>query len=84
MFSKIQLSCLSPCFCISHLLHEFIISHLNQKNTLSSICVHPGRMTMRWRGMEMRRMSMFPSTDPAHLALAEDAIRSEMENGKSL
>ncbi|KAG7214543.1 hypothetical protein INR49_023058, partial [Caranx melampygus] len=39
-----------------------------------------GRMTMRWRGVTMRRMSMFPSTDPAHLALAEDAIRSEMEN----
>lgn len=27
---------------------------------------------------------MFPNTDPAHLAMAEDAIRSEMENGKSL
>lgn len=32
----------------------------------------------------MRRMSMFPDGDPAHLALTEDAIRSEMENGKSL
>ncbi|XP_049428690.1 transmembrane channel-like protein 5 [Epinephelus fuscoguttatus] len=39
-----------------------------------------GNMTMRWRGMTMRRMSMFPDGDPAHLALTEDAIRSEMEN----
>ncbi|KAL7404148.1 hypothetical protein ABVT39_010516 [Epinephelus coioides] len=39
-----------------------------------------GNMTMRWRGMAMRRMSMFPNGDPAHLALTEDAIRSEMEN----
>ncbi|XP_061578825.1 transmembrane channel-like protein 5 [Cololabis saira] len=37
-----------------------------------------GNMTMRWRGM--RRMSMFPNADPAHLAITEDAIRSEMEN----
>ena len=41
-------------------------------------------MTMRWRGMTMRRMSMFPSGDPARLAFTEDAIRDEMENGKSL
>ncbi|XP_041641782.1 transmembrane channel-like protein 5 [Cheilinus undulatus] len=39
-----------------------------------------GNMTMRWRGAAMRRMSMFPSADPAHLAFTEDAIRSEMEN----
>ncbi|XP_071361332.1 transmembrane channel-like protein 5 [Trachinotus anak] len=39
-----------------------------------------GNMTMRWRGMTMRRMSMFPSTDPALLAITEDAIRNEMEN----
>lgn len=32
----------------------------------------------------MRRMSMFPNADAAQLAFAEDAIRSEMENGKSL
>lgn len=46
--------------------------------------VHPGNMTMRWRGISMRRMSMFPNSDPAHLAFTEDAIRNEMENGKSL
>ncbi|XP_076585292.1 transmembrane channel-like protein 5 [Chaetodon auriga] len=39
-----------------------------------------GSMTMRWRGMTMRRMSMFPSADPAHLAFTEDAIRDEVEN----
>ncbi|XP_029910927.1 transmembrane channel-like protein 5 [Myripristis murdjan] len=39
-----------------------------------------GNMTMRRRGMTMRRMSMFVGADPAHLALTEDAIRSEMEN----
>ncbi|XP_034395305.1 transmembrane channel-like protein 5 [Cyclopterus lumpus] len=39
-----------------------------------------GNMTMRWRGMTMRRMSMFPNGDPAHVAFTEDAIRNEMEN----
>ncbi|KAE8300934.1 Transmembrane channel-like protein 5 [Larimichthys crocea] len=39
-----------------------------------------GNMTMRWRGISMRRMSMFPNSDPAHLAFTEDAIRNEMEN----
>uniref|UniRef100_UPI0037E94E5E transmembrane channel-like protein 5 n=1 Tax=Semicossyphus pulcher TaxID=241346 RepID=UPI0037E94E5E len=39
-----------------------------------------GNMTMRWRGATMRRLSMFPSADPANLALTEDAIRNEMEN----
>ncbi|XP_056228090.1 transmembrane channel-like protein 5 [Seriola aureovittata] len=39
-----------------------------------------GHMTMRWRGMTRRRMSMFPNTDLAHLVLTEDAIRNEMEN----
>lgn len=39
-----------------------------------------GHMTMRWRGAGMRRMSMFPDTDPAHAAVTEEAIRSEMEN----
>ncbi|KAM6939838.1 transmembrane channel-like protein 5 [Xenentodon cancila] len=39
-----------------------------------------GNMTMRWRGITMKRMSMFPNADPAHLAITEDAIRSEMEN----
>ncbi|XP_045902206.1 transmembrane channel-like protein 5 isoform X2 [Micropterus dolomieu] len=39
-----------------------------------------GNMTMRWRGISMRRMSMFPNADPAHLAFTEDAIRNEMEN----
>ncbi|XP_054459565.1 transmembrane channel-like protein 5 [Anoplopoma fimbria] len=39
-----------------------------------------GNMTMRWRGITMRRMSLFPSGDPAHVALTEDAIRNEMEN----
>ncbi|XP_042341575.1 transmembrane channel-like protein 5 [Plectropomus leopardus] len=40
--------------------------------------VTSGNMTVRWRGM--RRMSMFPNGDAAHLAFTEDAIRSEMEN----
>ncbi|CAJ1053845.1 transmembrane channel-like protein 5 [Xyrichtys novacula] len=39
-----------------------------------------GNMTMRWRGTTLRRMSMFPSTDPAYQAFTEDAIRDEMEN----
>ncbi|XP_029293700.1 transmembrane channel-like protein 5 [Cottoperca gobio] len=39
-----------------------------------------GNMTMRWRGMTMRRMSMFPNGDPNHVAFTEDAIRNEMEN----
>ncbi|KAM6942340.1 transmembrane channel-like protein 5 [Lycodopsis pacificus] len=38
-----------------------------------------GHMTMRWRGITMRRMSMFPNGDPANVAFTEDAIRSEME-----
>eukprot|EP00064_Thunnus_orientalis_P006827 superscaffoldBa00000729_g6846 len=37
-------------------------------------------MTMRWRGIAMRRMSMFPTADPGYLAFTEDAIRNEMEN----
>ncbi|XP_028256116.1 transmembrane channel-like protein 5 [Parambassis ranga] len=37
-----------------------------------------GNMTMRWRGLAMRRM--FPNTDPAHVAFTEDAIRNQMEN----
>ncbi|XP_041790087.1 transmembrane channel-like protein 5 [Chelmon rostratus] len=36
--------------------------------------------TMRWRGITMKRMSMFPSDDPTHLAFTEDAIRDEMES----
>ncbi|XP_078138758.1 transmembrane channel-like protein 5 [Centroberyx gerrardi] len=39
-----------------------------------------GNMTMRWRGMTVRRMSMFVNSDTAHLAFTEDAIRNEMEN----
>ncbi|XP_068178764.1 transmembrane channel-like protein 5 isoform X2 [Antennarius striatus] len=39
-----------------------------------------GNMTMRWKEISNRRMSLFPNADPAHLALAEDAIRNEMEN----
>ncbi|XP_015237138.1 PREDICTED: transmembrane channel-like protein 5 [Cyprinodon variegatus] len=39
-----------------------------------------GNMTMRWRGLTMRRMSVFPNSDPAHAAFTEDAIMSEMEN----
>lgn len=31
----------------------------------------------------MRRMSMFPTSGPDQLAFTEDAIRDEMENGKS-
>ncbi|XP_069560971.1 transmembrane channel-like protein 5 [Brachyistius frenatus] len=39
-----------------------------------------GNMTMRLRGMTMRRMSVFPNADPAHVAFTESAIRSELEN----
>ncbi|KAF0037778.1 hypothetical protein F2P81_010652 [Scophthalmus maximus] len=39
-----------------------------------------GNTTMRWRGVTMRRMSMFPGSDPSNLAFTEDAIRHEMEN----
>ncbi|XP_053189205.1 transmembrane channel-like protein 5 [Scomber japonicus] len=39
-----------------------------------------GNMSMRWRGLAMRRMSMLPIADPDHLAFAEDAIRDEIEN----
>ncbi|KAI4833312.1 hypothetical protein KUCAC02_016220 [Chaenocephalus aceratus] len=39
-----------------------------------------GNMTMRRRGISMRRMSMFPNGDPNHVAFTEDAIRNEMEN----
>ncbi|XP_034755309.1 transmembrane channel-like protein 5 isoform X1 [Etheostoma cragini] len=39
-----------------------------------------GNMTVRWRGMTMRRMSMFPNGDPTHVAFTEDAIMNEMEN----
>lgn len=47
------------------------------------LCVVPGNMTVRLRGIAMRRMSMFPSADPSHLAFTEDAIRNEMEDGRS-
>ena len=47
------------------------------------VFVRPGNMTMRWRGMAMRRMSMFPNGNPTHIAFTEDAIRNEMENGKA-
>lgn len=39
-----------------------------------------GNMTMRWRGITMRRMSMFPNADPNHLQLTESAIINEVEN----
>ncbi|XP_034452240.1 transmembrane channel-like protein 5 [Hippoglossus hippoglossus] len=39
-----------------------------------------GNMTLRWRGITERRMSMFPGIDPTHVAFTEDAIRNEMEN----
>ncbi|KAF3843975.1 hypothetical protein F7725_016023 [Dissostichus mawsoni] len=38
-----------------------------------------GNMTMRRRGISMRRMSMFPNGDPNHVAFTEDAIRNEMD-----
>ncbi|CAF87964.1 unnamed protein product, partial [Tetraodon nigroviridis] len=37
-------------------------------------------MSMRWRGHTMRRMSLFPSAEPAPLAPTEDALQKEMEN----
>lgn len=39
-----------------------------------------GNMTMRWRGLAMRRMSMFPDADPNHLQLTESAIMNEVDN----
>ncbi|KAM3623824.1 uncharacterized protein V6R79_015977 [Siganus canaliculatus] len=39
-----------------------------------------GSMTLRLRGSAMRRISVFPSGDPNHLAFTEDAIRDELEN----
>lgn len=42
-----------------------------------------GNMTMRWRGMTVRRMSMFPNADPTYAAFTEEAIKTEIENGKS-
>ncbi|XP_024914113.1 transmembrane channel-like protein 5 isoform X2 [Cynoglossus semilaevis] len=39
-----------------------------------------GKSTIRWRGNTMRRMSMFPNTDPAYAAFTENAIKNEMEN----
>nr|XP_054599942.1 transmembrane channel-like protein 5 isoform X2 [Nothobranchius furzeri] len=53
-------------------------SHYRSAAGLPSLMT--GGMTMRWRGMAMRGMSMFPNADPTHAALAEDAIRSEVEN----
>lgn len=38
-------------------------------------------MSMRWRGHTMRRVSVFPSAEPAPLAPTEDALQTEMENG---
>lgn len=45
------------------------------------LSVHSGNMTMRWRGVTMRRMSLFPNADPARAAFAEEVFRSEAENG---
>ncbi|KAM9770660.1 transmembrane channel-like protein 5 isoform 1-T3 [Menidia menidia] len=39
-----------------------------------------GNMSMRWRGMTMRRMSLFPHAHPAHAAFTEEVVQSEMEN----
>lgn len=39
-----------------------------------------GNMTMRWRGMSVRRRGMFPDEDPAHHAFSDDVIRNEVEN----
>ncbi|XP_039860530.1 transmembrane channel-like protein 5 isoform X1 [Simochromis diagramma] len=39
-----------------------------------------GKMTMRWRGIAMRRMSMFPNADHTQTAFTEDAIWNEMQN----
>nr|XP_046260838.1 transmembrane channel-like protein 5 [Scatophagus argus]XP_046260846.1 transmembrane channel-like protein 5 [Scatophagus argus]XP_046260854.1 transmembrane channel-like protein 5 [Scatophagus argus] len=53
-------------------------SQYNQRIQLPSSV--SGNMTVRRRGIAMRRMSMFPNASPAHLALTEDAIRNEMES----
>ncbi|KAM4604110.1 transmembrane channel-like protein 5 isoform 2-T3 [Polymixia lowei] len=39
-----------------------------------------GNMTLRWRGMTVRKMSIFANGDPGHLPFTEDAIRDEIEN----
>ncbi|KAM8879964.1 uncharacterized protein tmc5 isoform 2-T2 [Spinachia spinachia] len=39
-----------------------------------------GNMTLRWRGIAMRRMSMLPNGGPADEAFTADAIRSELES----
>lgn len=68
----------SQCFQIN--THVSKLCAVN-KTTWKLFFFNTGNMTMRWRGIAMRRMSMFPNADPAHLAITEDAIRSEMENG---
>ncbi|KAF7662679.1 hypothetical protein LDENG_00229560 [Lucifuga dentata] len=55
-------------------------SHYDQSHSVRLPSAFSGNMTMRWRGVAMRRMSMFPNGDPAHLAFTENAIRNEMEN----
>ncbi|XP_074518012.1 transmembrane channel-like protein 5 [Halichoeres trimaculatus] len=55
-------------------------SRNNQFSAIRLPSTASGNMSMRWRGATIRRMSMFPSADPAHLAFAEDAIRDELEN----
>ncbi|XP_055365678.1 transmembrane channel-like protein 5 isoform X2 [Betta splendens] len=36
-------------------------------------------MTLRWRGVSARRLSLFPTGDPSHL-FPEDVIRNELDN----
>lgn len=67
---------------LGFIIHRKISDMLTAKYNSLFVCVHQGNMTMRRRGITMRRMSMFVGADPAHLGLTEDAIRSEMENGK--
>ncbi|XP_018520346.1 transmembrane channel-like protein 5 [Lates calcarifer] len=55
-------------------------SHYDRSPSVRLPSTVSGNMTMRWRGLTMRRMSMFPNTDPAHRVFTEDAIRNEMEN----
>ncbi|XP_072239870.1 transmembrane channel-like protein 5 [Leuresthes tenuis] len=56
------------------------VSQFVRSTTVRLPAAMSGNMTMRWRGMAMRRMSMFPDVDPAHAALTEDAIRNEIGN----
>ncbi|KAM6971884.1 transmembrane channel-like protein 5 [Aplochiton taeniatus] len=65
---------------LNHSTFQMEPSQLYDVSPMRPLSAISGNMTMRWRGMTMRRLSMFPVGEATNPAFSEDAIRNEMEN----